>query len=676
MHYFLRFSLVTTSLTVAAVLISPAIAQAPVVQPVHFFQSRVNGVVPNAGLFLAQDGNYYGTTQFGGASNAGTIYKLDSKGVVTTIYSFSTQDGSQPTGTLVEDNKGNLYGTTLYGGSKGSGTVFRYELNGNFKSLFSFNRNNNTGELPNALARGNDGNFYGTTTQGSVFGTIFKITPSGNLNVLYNFKSSRNDGRAPRGKLIQAKDGNFYGVTADGGAYGNGTVYKVTLNGSVTILYSFSAYAPNNSLGYPDYRNGYSPQSLTLGQDGDLYGVTGRGGLGTYPDGIIFRLNPVNSKFEILHKFDGKNGALPFSALLQASDGNFYGTTRFYGAPQNGGTLFKITPQGSFSLMHSFRVQPDQPHEPSSELIQTWDGNLYGTALGGGGTIYRVGLNLKPSSSDAISVVVKQSAPSILANHPNCKNSQTGFTLWQSGGAIAGFRAVGNNKLGGLLIKCNNGAHTYSNPSNQLKYEINPTDIKYFAGTYINSSKQGFSSEAIEVCHFNSFINANARCFTKTANKNVYVYTPASNPDPELKSNSNLLQVTLVQLLPQNQQPPNICFNTPDDAAVAALRSIAGKSYQEDREYGGYIRRCLLNPLKYTFTAPQLGTRTEIGLSPTLDDFYTASYHTHNYGELFSPQDKNVGARERPTYLRGPSGNIYKYTSGDASEVLIRNPFK
>ncbi|MDZ8259853.1 choice-of-anchor tandem repeat GloVer-containing protein [Nostoc sp. ChiQUE01b] len=94
---------------------------------------------------------------------------------------------------------------------------------------------------------------------------------------------------------------------------------------------------------------------------------------------------------------------------LQASDGNFYGTTRFYGTQQNGGTLFKITPQGSFSLLHSFKVQQGQPYQPSSELIQTQDGNLYGTALGSGGTVYRVGTSLKLSSLDAITVVVKPS---------------------------------------------------------------------------------------------------------------------------------------------------------------------------------------------------------------------------------------------------------------------------
>ncbi len=673
-----------------------ASTQLSVVQQVYFFQQEINGKQPSSGLFLARDGNYYGVTQYGGTSNAGTIYRLTPKGVVTPVYSFNYKDGSQPTGTLVEDGQGNLYGTTLYGGTKHQGTIFRYELNGTFKSLFSFDTQNNTGQLPNGLTRsnqtlGNNRIFYGTTSSGSNYGTVFAFEVPGNtFKVLHQFTKSKDEPIFPKGKLVQAMDGNFYGVSDRGGPGGNGTVFRVTPAGKISVLFSFSASAPTNHSGFADWRNGFGPQSLTLGRDGHLYGVTSGGGSlasgGHSGGGVIFKISPTSGKLDVLHRFnvnDGK-GAYPSSKLLQASDGNFYGTTEFSGAQQKG-VLFRLTPGGSFKVLHSFSSAiAGQPHRPTGELVQAWDGNLLGTAVGGYGAIYRVGTRLKPLATDGITVTVDPTVPPVWANSPSCENKNA-FTGWQSGAAIAGLRATSNKRLGGLIFRCidketNGNGFLYTDPLplDKREYKINPADMQYFFGTYVNSGQSGFSSKAVEVCHFNSFVNAKARCFIKASNNYVYAYTPALNTDQQLSSQlPSTLQVTIVQIPPRDQQVTGQCFKTVDDAAVAALRSIAGTSWNADREYFGTIRRCWGVTPTYGFTVPKAGEKTgsPIAPDPLLGD--VATYHTHNYGELMSFPDKNGPYTKRgyPAYIRGPSGTVYKYTYGDKEEIVVRTAF-
>jgi len=186
-----------------------------------------NGAGPYATLLRATDGNFYGTTQLGGAGGLGCVFKINGIGTVTPIVSFFTTNGALPSGGVVQGVDGHLYGTTSSGGSSNLGTIFRVTTSGNLTTMVSFTRAN--GESPLAgLIQGSDGHFYGTTAQGgtNAFGTVFQMTTNGSLTTLIAFNSS--DGRNPYAGLVQGTDGSFYGTTANGGAHDLGTVYRVS----------------------------------------------------------------------------------------------------------------------------------------------------------------------------------------------------------------------------------------------------------------------------------------------------------------------------------------------------------------------------------------------------------------------------------------------------------------
>ncbi|HUB67519.1 MAG TPA: choice-of-anchor tandem repeat GloVer-containing protein, partial [Candidatus Methylacidiphilales bacterium] len=311
---------------------------------------------------------------------------------------------------------GNFYGTTLEGGGAGYGTVFKITPQGTVTILHSFGDGSvpNDGIIPNGLIQGSDGNFYGTTLLGPVagignYGTVFKMTPQGVVTILHSFNydgTVSNDGIYPEAALIQGSDGNFYGTTLEGGGAGYGTVFKITPQGTVTILHSFGdGSVPND---------GANPSAaLIQGLDGNFYGTTtggGAAGRGIYNSGTVFKMTP-QGVVTILHNFgDGSvpnDGQLPNAALIQASDGNFYGTTLLgpVAGIGNYGTVFKMTPQGVVTILHSFGdgSVPNDGEWPQAALIQGSDGNLYGTTRLGGtagdGTIFELSL---PSSAPVI----------------------------------------------------------------------------------------------------------------------------------------------------------------------------------------------------------------------------------------------------------------------------------
>src|SRR5438105_191846 len=253
---------------------------------------------------------------------------------LTTLHSFNGGDGRSPEAALVQGSDGNFYGTTLLGGAHLKGTVFKIDPTGSLTTLHSFSGSPGDGAVPFAgLVQGSDGNFYGTTASGGAFfqGTVFRMTPSGAITVLHSFNSFFSEGAVPFAALVQGCDGNFYGTTALGGAHFKGTVFKINAAGSLTTLHSFS--------GSPG--EGANPiAGLVQGSDGNLYGTTALGG--THFRGTVFNIDATGS-LTTLHSFAGSpgEGALPFAGLVQGSDGKFYGTTALGGA-HGAGTVFNL----------------------------------------------------------------------------------------------------------------------------------------------------------------------------------------------------------------------------------------------------------------------------------------------------------------------------------------------
>ena len=309
----------------------------------------------------------------------------------TTLHSFDSTDGRDPAAGLVQGTDGNLYGTTDFGGANnvcrlGCGTVFRIGPSGTLIRLHSFCSRSNCadGYQPNAgLVQATDGNFYGMTQFAGTntacnfgCGTIFKITPTGTLTTLYTFcsRSACSDGASPVAGLIQATDGNLYGTTLTGGMHGGGAVFRITLSGTVSRLYSFCSQANCADGLYP-----YAP--LIQATDGNFYGTTTQGG-GPSNFGEIFKITP-SGRLTVLHSFNGTDGGVPYAGLIQGSDGALYGTGYAGGSGENSGTVFKITLAGTLTTVHSFNVTGESPNG----LVQATDGNFYGTTqFGGTGT--------------------------------------------------------------------------------------------------------------------------------------------------------------------------------------------------------------------------------------------------------------------------------------------------
>ncbi len=352
----------------------------------NFGSTANDGERPSeAKLIQATDGNFYGTTDQGGTSNGGTVFRVTPAGVETVLYSFpvgSSVNGYCTCFGVVQGSNGDFYGTTQEGGGSGSyGTVFNVTAAGVETELYAFGSQANDGERPYAgLIEGSDGNFYGTTSFGGTTngGTVWKVTPAGVETVLYSFGSAP-DGFTPYAGLTQGSNGNFYGTNDAGGAANGGTIFQITPAGVETILYSF----PSNGTLYP--------QGLITGSDGNLYGTTLGGGAMNL--GTVFKITPAGVE-TLIYSFSGPDGAGP-NSIIQGSDGNFYGTTTAGGAAGNGGggTVFKLTPAGVETVLYSFGSASSDPNEPFG-IVQGSDGNFYGTTIKGGvnnqGTVWKV----------------------------------------------------------------------------------------------------------------------------------------------------------------------------------------------------------------------------------------------------------------------------------------------
>jgi uncharacterized repeat protein (TIGR03803 family) len=381
---------VATATASAVLTVYPVSVSGTVMWSLHWFTGGSDGGTPN-GLAVGSNGLLYGTTQSGGVSGGGTIFSITTNGVFNTLVSFGATNGANPEAALTQAADGDLYGVSAGGGSFSDGTVFKMTPAGALTSLFSFSNKSSLNPYV-ALVQASNGSLYGATANGNRGGdgNIFEMATNGAPGVLYSFTGGL-DGNEPIGALTQATDGNFYGMTTAGGSNGFGGIFRMTPGGMLTNIYCFTGGA--------DGSNPFG--ALVQGTDGYLYGVTRRNiisNLAFY--GEVFKVS-TNGALTILHTnnpFVFGDGAHPFAGLLQATDGNFYGST-LYSEVTNFGTLFRITSTGVYTTLSSFN-NSDDGSQPESAMVQGPDGALYGTTTYGGpygkGTVFRMAFTSSP----------------------------------------------------------------------------------------------------------------------------------------------------------------------------------------------------------------------------------------------------------------------------------------
>jgi uncharacterized repeat protein (TIGR03803 family) len=317
----------------------------------HSFTGGADGAYPLAGLILDAAGNLYGTTEYGGnlACNSGvgcgTVFKMDPAGKETVLYAFTRGvDGAgKPIAAVIRDAAGSLYGTTSQGGPFSSGTVFKVDTTGSETVLYTFTggRGGTDGYYPDgALIRDAAGNLYGTTQLGGnySFGTVFKLDSTGKETVLYRFRGG-SSGDQPVGGVIMDKAGNLYGATQGGGYYFDGTVFKLNPVGNKTVLYHFGSG-----------EDGSLPVAGVIADTaGNLYGTTAYGG--DFNSGTVFKLDKTGKETVLYNFTGGADGALPVAGLVRDAAGNLYGTAYFGGDSGSNcsgvggcGVVFKIAP--------------------------------------------------------------------------------------------------------------------------------------------------------------------------------------------------------------------------------------------------------------------------------------------------------------------------------------------
>lgn len=400
-----------TSLADTAVTASASVTVGPfTVKPVYSFSNLNDGAAPSAPLVQAIDTYLYGTAQLGGTYGDGSIFKVDTNGLspAAPIHDFWNGDGYYPIAPLIQAKDRNFYGTTPNGGTYGGydyGTVFKVDTSTSpwkFSVLHSFSGGTDGSDSYSGVIQAADGFLYGTTFLGGQYnsGTVFRLDLSGNKTTLYSFTGGT-DGFGP-GALIQGSDGAFYGGTQNGGdpscssgpGIGCGTLFKIDANGNFQILHTFTGL-DGAQIDEPLFQ---SPV------DHYFYGTTVFGGdpactVSTYAGcGTIFRID-ASGTFTQLHAFTGgAEGGVPFSSLIQAGDGDFYGTATAGGnsscsVTASGenyptyigcGTVFKMDSAGNVNALYSFTGSPNDGSNPFASVIEGSDGYLYGTTRWGG----------------------------------------------------------------------------------------------------------------------------------------------------------------------------------------------------------------------------------------------------------------------------------------------------
>ncbi len=341
---------------------------------------------PRGNLMIGSDGTIYGTTYSGGLSNAGQLFSISSSGAgFASLHSFDGTNGANPYSGAIFGLDGNFYGTTYAGGASNLGTVYRLRNNGqgSFTNLVTFVGANGAQPYAGLIQSTNDTNFYGTTSAGgdNGRGTIFKMSPDGALANLYPFTGG-SDGGTPLATLVAGTNGSFYGTTFFGGVVGLGTVFNITTNGTFTSLHSFTGLVGG----------AYPAAPLVLGRDGFFYGTTTAGGVSNA--GSIFKIGP-DGAFTSLIDITDPTVTLTNAPLVQGSDGTFYGTA-YSGGASNLGFTFHISTSNTLEVIDFTGTNGVVAggHPYAGQTLFT-NGIFYGVTSDGGvnngGVLYRIG---------------------------------------------------------------------------------------------------------------------------------------------------------------------------------------------------------------------------------------------------------------------------------------------
>lgn len=365
-----RAALLGSALALA--VFAPFAQARPVYTVVHQFTGApTDGAYANSDVNVDDAGNLYGTTHNGGAHDVGAIYRIAPNGAETLLHSFVLGDnaGYNPYGGVtIDQSSGDLYGTTEFGGTSDAGVIWKLTADGTYSVLHAFDDVHDGRQPRWRLIRDRKGNFYGVALFGGASndGTVFELKTNGKFRLLHTFSGS--DGADPVGRLERDRAGNLYGVTFSGGAHNWGTVYKIATDGSFTTLYQFSGGSDG---GFPE-------GGIERDQAGNLYGTTASGGAGY---GTLFKLAPGGALTTLYTFSDGKDGGAPFGDLLRTSAGKLYGTTSMGagGDCQNGcGTAFEFTPGGTVKTLHRFAGGTVDGGETDAGLVEGKNGVFYG----------------------------------------------------------------------------------------------------------------------------------------------------------------------------------------------------------------------------------------------------------------------------------------------------------
>jgi uncharacterized repeat protein (TIGR03803 family) len=398
----------------------------------------LDGCGPWATVTQDSAGNFYGTTPGCGSAGAGVVYKINAAGQESVLYNFTGgADGANPYAGVVVDTAGNLYGTTDGGGLTGAGVVFKIDPTGHETVLHSFTgppwpAAGTDGRDPNGgVILDSAGNLYGTTNSGGSTGggVVYKLDPAGNETILYNFLGAPGDGSGPQSGVARDSAGNLYGTTWAGGHdyYGRsaGVVYKLDPSGKETVLYNFCTQLL--------CLDGADPWAgVALDSAGNLYGATWSGGPpANYYPGVVFKVDATGHE-TTLYAFQGTtDGNTSRGGVIVDTAGNVYGTTEWGGAAccwpfWGNGVVFEVDATGHETVLYAFTGGADGS-VPEAGVMLDSAGNLYGTTVVGGaagaGVVYKVspGSIAQPSATAGVQPAANTSktpSPACSLPHP------------------------------------------------------------------------------------------------------------------------------------------------------------------------------------------------------------------------------------------------------------------